>query len=564
MKRPNTTRLSAYLVIAGAALLLSAGAIRAMIYDMGLVRTLHEPNAEHTNQLDLLNLVKGGQNDEAVEAAFEAGDEFFETEFNALDGVGANVGDGSRFTHVPRADLNGPGQWAQHQPPRATGPNAISCNACHIQLFDDGGGSVVANVHRDPLHTGNVKQFIQRNTPHVFALGATQRLAEEMTLQLDTQRKAIAAQACTFGSSSGTLQAKGISYGTLRAARARSVAANDPLQAGLPCGVTFDTSGVQGVAADLVVRPFQWKGNKATVRDFNRGAAHDEIGMQAVELVGEGVDGDGDHVVNEVSVGDITALSVYLASQPRPTTKMELAALNLIDPLTANESLRIRNGATVFNKIGCQTCHVQRLLLDDPTFSEPSQVAAFRDARFPAGQDPLALGVDPKFAIKVDLTKDQPDNQVHYSDGSVYRLGSLTKDSNGKAVVDLFGDLKQHDMGPGLAEAIDEAGNGRAMFLTRNLWGVGSSGPYLHDGRATTLTEAILEHGGEAQSSRNQFAGLSRNDQRSLIAFLNNLVLFKMEDGEVVIPPPPTVRLNSALRIASRLKRIRQAPDTDE
>ena len=104
-------------------------------------------------------------------------------------------------------------------------------------------------------------------------------------------------------------------------------------------------------------------------------------------------------------------------------------------------------------------------------------MAAFRDARFPAGQDPLALGVDPKFAIKVDLTKDQPDNQVQYSDGSVYRLGSLTKDSNGKAVVDLFGDLKQHDMGPGLAEAIDEAGNGRAMFLTRNLWGVGSSGP---------------------------------------------------------------------------------------
>jgi len=145
-------------------------------------------------------------------------------------------------------------------------------------------------------------------------------------------------------------------------------------------------------------------------------------------------------------------------------------------------------------------------LIDDPTFSEPSQVAAYRDERFPAGQDPVALGVDPKFAIKVDLTKDQPDNQVHYSDGSVFRLGSLTKDANGKAVVELFGDLKQHDMGPGLAESIDEAGNGRAMFLTRNLWGVGSSGPYLHDGRATTLTEAILEHGGEAQSSRNQFA----------------------------------------------------------
>ena len=395
-------------------------------------------------------------------------------------------------------------------------------------------------------------------------LGATQRLAEEMTLQLEAQRKAIAAQACTFGTASGTLQAKGISYGTLRASRGGGAAANDPLQVGLACPVTFDTSSVKGIAADLVVRPFQWKGNKATVRDFNRGAAHDEIGMQAVELVGEGVDGDGDGVVNEVSVGDITALSVYLASQPRPTTKMELAALNLIDPLTNIESLRIRVGAEVFNKVGCQTCHVQRLLLDDATFSEPSQVAAYRDATFPAGQDPVSLGVDPKFAIKVDLTKDQPDNQVRYSDGTLFRLGSLTKDSNGKAVVELFGDLKQHDMGSGLAEAIDEAGNGPAMFLTRNLWGVGSSAPYLHDGRATTLTEAILEHGGEAQSSRNQFAGLSRNDQRALIAFLSNLVLFKMEDGEVVIPPPPTVKLNSALPIASRLKRVRPESDINQ
>src|SRR3954468_21770753 len=144
MKRLLTPRLSMSVIVGAAALLLSAVAMRAMIFDMALVGILHQPNAEHTNQLDLLALVKGGQNAQAFEAAFDAGDEFFETEFNALDGVGANVGDGTRFTRIPRADLTGPGQWAQHQPPRATGPNAVSCNACHVQLFDDGGGSVVA------------------------------------------------------------------------------------------------------------------------------------------------------------------------------------------------------------------------------------------------------------------------------------------------------------------------------------------------------------------------------------------------------------------------------------
>jgi hypothetical protein len=61
----------------------------------------------------------------------------------------------------------------------------------------------------------------------------------------------------------------------------------------------------------------------------------------------------------------------------------------------------------------------------------------------------------------------------------------------------------------------------------------------MHDGRATTLTEAILEHGGEAAGSRNLFMNLSPGSQKDLIAFLNSLVLFKM--GE--IPPPEELHL---------------------
>ena len=61
-------------------------------------------------------------------------------------------------------------------------------------------------------------------------------------------------------------------------------------------------------------------------------------------------------------------------------------------------------------------------------------------------------------------------------------------------------------MGSGLAESIDEVGTGKSVFLTENLWGVGSTPPYMHDGRATTLTEAILAHGGEGTSEKNAFA----------------------------------------------------------
>jgi CxxC motif-containing protein (DUF1111 family) len=101
--------------------------------------------------------------------------------------------------------------------------------------------------------------------------------------------------------------------------------------------------------------------------------------------------------------------------------------------------------------------------------------------------------------------------------------------------VRLFGDLKRHDMGPKLAEQIDEVQTGASVFLTENLWGVGSTPPYLHDGRATTLTEAILEHGGEAQTSRDNFAKLTVAQRNDVLAFLNNQVVFVIpgeDEGE--------------------------------
>jgi hypothetical protein len=543
----NVRSTSARTLVIGGILMLASAVTWAITTDLSVVRTLHDPVGEHTNQGDLMALIRNGDADEAFEHAFEAGDEFFETEFNALDGGGANVGDGSRFTRVPRADLTGPGQWAMHSPKRETGPNATSCTSCHIQLFDDGSGSAVGNVHRDPQHSGRLDHFIQRNTPHTFSLGPIQRLAEEMTTELQNDRDAAKDRACQWGTSGNwPLAARGVSYGSIRADRVNFTR---------PCQVKYDTSNIQGVSNDLVVRPFQWKGSVAFIRDFNRGAAHNEIGIQPVETTGIGVDGDGDGVADEATIGDMTALAVYLAAQPRPTTKVELASIGLIDPLTPAEAFAIQRGSNVFSAVGCANCHIPSLKIEDTIFREPSRHASFRDDKFPAGMDPVSMGVDPKTPVSFDLTKDQPDNQVHDASGNVtYRLGSLRKDNAGRGVVDLYGDLKRHNMGAGMAEAIDEVGTGASVFLTRNLWGVGSTGPYMHDGRATTLTEAILSHGGEAASSRTAFGRLGQNDQKALIAFLDNLVLFKMDAAaEVVVPPPTTVRMNSTL-----VRRIRR------
>jgi len=62
--------------------------------------------------------------------------------------------------------------------------------------------------------------------------------------------------------------------------------------------------------------------------------------------------------------------------------------------------------------------------------------------------------------------------------------------------------------------------------MTKELWGVGATAPYLHDGRATTLTEAIDFHGGESSAARDSFFAQSPADQAALIAFLNDMVIF--------------------------------------
>lgn len=153
----------------------------------------------HIEQSEINQLIESGQLQEAFDLTFEIGDELFEHDFTASEGGGANVGNGQRFTLVPRADLTGAEAWASHFPTRSTGPNSQSCNACHNLPFGDGAGDVSQNNIRDPLHTGNISQFINRQPPHLFGIGALQLLAEEMTTDLQNQRDQALAMAQNIG-----------------------------------------------------------------------------------------------------------------------------------------------------------------------------------------------------------------------------------------------------------------------------------------------------------------------------------------------------------------------------
>ncbi|SFR59356.1 di-heme oxidoredictase family protein [Litoreibacter janthinus] len=467
------------------------------------------------DQRALTQMIKDGEAVAAFLEAFEAGDKLTEFSFGADQGVGAYIGEGRRFTRFPRADLKGPMEWASHFPKREGGANATSCVACHNAPFANGAGDIALNVVVDPAHSGDPSQYLERNTLPLFALGIPQRLAEEITTDLYLQRDAARQAACSNGKSSAKLSSKGVDYGTLILTRTRQE----------PCTIEIDSAGLKGIDSDLVIKPFGWKGNHSTIRAFTRGAAHNELGLQAVELVGD-QDGDFDGVTDELTVGDMTALTTYMAALERPVSKMELADLNLIE-LSAQESSAILAGEQLFADAGCASCHTPSMPLQDTVFREPSVVAGFFDVAFPDGSDPQSHGFTQTNGMAFDLNGDQPNNVITLQDGAAYHLGALEMDGDGQPTARWFTDFKRHDMGPELADPSDPLGLGASKFLTRSLAGVGATGPWLHDGRATSLKDAIISHGGDAKDSAVAFKALQPLEQGKLVSFLESLTMFQ-------------------------------------
>lgn len=101
-----------------------------------------------------------------------------------------------------------------------------------------------------------------------------------------------------------------------------------------------------------------------------------------------------------------------------------------------------------------------------------------------------------------------------------------------RQAVPLFSDLLLHDMGEGLADHRPEGSASGSEWRTAPLWGLsrrlariadGSLPGMLHDGRARTIEEAILWHGGEGSSARDAYAAFSAADRDNLLAFLAGL-----------------------------------------
>lgn len=396
---------------------------------------------------------------------------------------------------------------------------------------------------------------IVRAPPKSFGTAYVQELAIEMTGDLQE----IEADALTQAAAAPTipvtkaLTTKGVSFGTITIT-CPDASCNNP---------TRDVSNVQGVSTkDLIVRPFQHKGVTATLRSFTKTALDFHFSMQPVEVVGRNNDCDLDALRNEMGV-DVVSFAANDQSLQVQQSLGNVAALSafagmLRPPVTPNTA-RLP-GEEIFHSIGCVNCHEPTLetrpdpLLrielvfelpeecpDTTVYGGTPSLGSF--AEVGSGKHPALRAVDqqkqqdlngtaggcPSGFFCIDLT----------NPGTVPAefLPRLPQNQDGTVTVPLYSDLKRHDLGPFLAQQSpaqrDDEGTpiDNLEWLTTKLWGVADNGPWLHDGRARTLEEAILMHDGEngnanqgeAIAEVNAFQALTNSQKASLIDFLESL-----------------------------------------
>ena len=429
------------------------------------------------------------------------GMEVFTTPFNRHDGYG----DGPFVGEVPvlepghRPTLQGNGMTLL-----VNGLDAQSCNECHsvvkmstrppvlgiagvggivqnaivapsvIDVADSSDGRLNYTSGQDPdlsLLPDGVADFNGRyaNPPFLYGGGGVELLAKEMTI--DLQRALADARAAEAGTVTHLIS-HGVDFGQITTLAGGGVELNVE-------GIGFEDNSGRPPEAVLVVRPFGRKGEFFSMRDFDRAAMRFHFGMQPVEDVGEYYDEDGDGVVNEVTEFEMSALHVFDVTNPVP----------FMERLGSRGS----DGFALFREAGCAECHVPALKT--------------RSRYLPLSYPEVAEDPWRNVYMVVDLVD----------------VGFRPVPGEGGVFVPLFADLKRHDMGEGLKEAFTHAEVSNSEFTTARLWGVADTAPYLHDGRASTLYDAIDAHGGEAQAARDAFSEFSAEKRSRLVAFLERL-----------------------------------------
>jgi hypothetical protein len=464
------------------------------------------------------------------------GAQLFSAKFTIQEGAGRPM---SKGTGAPISDPTSPLVFPRNFD-RFSSPEANACSGCHNVPVAGGGGDRVTEVfvlaqrfdhltfdHTDTIATRGAMdesgKFVtlqnatnDRKTIGMNGSGFVEMLARQMTADLQAERDA------TPAGSAVQLMSKGITFGLL----SHNVDG------------TWDVSRVQGLAApslaspgttapSLIIRPLHQVGNVISIRQFSNNAFNHHHGMQSEERFGLNADPDGDGVSNELTVADITAVSLFQATMAVP---------GRVIPNDPTVERAILLGEAKFKEIGCASCHATLPLTSNNNPGLPGQPGWIYFE--PSPYNPATGSNAPNLRL----------GQSNYPATAPALAVDLTSESlplprlrprHGEVMVELYSDLKLHDISATSqpqtdpeCEPLDQnqpAGSpgffkGNCKFITRKLWGFyNQGGAFMHHGKFTTAREAVEAHSGEALSQRQAFDALPRDLQNAVIEFLKSL-----------------------------------------
>ena len=476
------------------------------------------------------------------------GAQLFSAKFTIQEGAGRPL---SKGTGAALSDPTSPLVFPRNFD-RVSSPEANACSGCHNVPVPGAGGDRVTEVfvlaqrfdrltfdHNDTITTrGAIDESGKlvtmenvtndRKTIGMNGSGFVEMLARQMTADLQAER-----DATPLGGSS-RLTSKGILFGSLTH----------------NADGTWNVSQVQGLAApsrsstgttppSLIIRPLHQVGNVVSLRQFSNNAFNHHHGMQAEERFGLNADPDGDGFTNELTVADLTAVSLFQATMAVPGRVIPN------DPAVEHANLL---GEAVFDQIGCASCHATLPLTSNSNPGLPGQPGwiYFEPSPYNPATGPNApnLRLGPLNypatapALAVDLTSEAlPLPRLQARQGVI--------------MVELYSDLKLHDISATSdpktdpeCEPLDQnqpAGSpaffaGNCKFITRKLWGFyNQGGAFMHHGKFTTAREAVEAHNGEALSQRQTFDALPIDRQNAVIEFLKSLQVLPPGAGSLVV-----------------------------
>jgi len=228
---------------------------------------------------------------------------------------------------------------------------------------------------------------------------------------------------------------------------------------------------------------YGWKANTPTAAHQGLGALRGDMGVTNPLFPKESIAG------TDLMASYKSANPEYTDYKKTPEGKIEASLRLAQDIVFYTETLHVparrniddpdvRMGGKMFESIGCAKCHTPSFVTGEET----------------------SFSTGGKHIPSVE-------NQVIYP----------------------FSDMLLHDMGPELADGRKDFEANGNEWKTRQLWGIGMTqrvnpgAGFLHDGRARTLEEAILWHGGEAEAIKNKFMKLKKAERDQLIKFLESL-----------------------------------------